>query len=171
MDAVEGTWSGRLIDVGGFEGEVTLTLQGGKDAVEGLFDVMIAGQHHPTRLRGRVSGTQKGETLSLRLDVGQSQTTITASLEGEVFKTRQGDRAACGVYGVSARQPSPLMGGIISVREDVAGKPSREGFVRTAVAHVQGDVDATPKRVVPAPRRRARSAGTRKTGKSRRSKS
>ena len=170
MDVVEGTWSGRLIDVGGFEGEVTLTLQGGKNAVEGIFDAMIAGQHHPTHIRGRVSGTQKGGTLSLRLDVGQTDAKITASLDGDVFKTRQGDRAACGVYAVSARQSSALMGGVISVRQVVADKPPREGFVRSAVATVQGGADAS-KRAVPSPKRRARSAPKRKTSKSRRSKS
>ena len=171
MSAVEGTWSGRLIDVGGFEGEVTLTLQGGRDKVEGMFDAMIAGQHHPTRIRGRVSGTQKGDPLSLRLDVGQTDTKITASLDSDVFKTRQGDRAACGVYAVSARQSSALMGGVISVRQAVADKPLSEGFVRSAVAQVQGGADTTPARAAPARKRRARGAPKRKTSKRRRSRS
>lgn len=171
MDAVKGTWIGRLVDVGGFEGEVTLTLEGGKNAVEGVFDATIAGQHHPNRIRGRVSGTQKGDILSLLLDVGQRESKITVSLEGEVFKTRQGDLAACGRYAVSARQSSALMGGVISVRRTIPGKPPIDPFVRTAVAHIQGREDDAPPRAVSAPKPRARGTAKRKSAKSRRSKS
>ena len=170
MDVVEGTWIGRLIDVGGFEGEVTLTLQGGKGAVEGVFEAVIDGQHYPTRLRGRVSGAQKGNSLALVLDVGQRDTKVAVSLDGDVFKTRRGDLAACGVYAVSARQSSALMGGVISIRHATPGKAPVDNF-RTGIAEVQGsDSDAAPRAAVAA-KPRARSAAKPKGTKSGRSKS
>lgn len=169
MAAVEGTWVGRLIDAGGFEGDITLTLEGEKDGVAGLFDALIAGQHHPTRIRGRVSGTQKRDGLSLRVDMGQSEAKTAIAIKVDLFKTRQGTPAACGVYAVSARS-SALMGGVISVRQSAADKQQDAGFVRTAVAHIPANA-GTPNTPAPAPKRGGRTAKPKtRTSKSRRSR-
>jgi hypothetical protein len=151
MDKVEGTWVGRLIDIGGFEGQVHLTLKESKAAVEGVFEAAIDGQHRPTQLRGKVAGKRTASKVVLKLDLGQADAgAVTVSLEGEVFATRSGERAVCGRYAVSARRSTPLVAGVISLRQPSARLHPDEGLTtRTVVATVAGgaqpDAPPTPK--------------------------
>jgi hypothetical protein len=138
METVKGSWSGRLVDAGGFEGTVNLSLREGRGAVEGVFDAAIDGQHRPTHMRGMVSGSLKGAQLVLTLDTGDKDAPVSVSFAGAVFATRSGELGACGRYAVSARRFSPLLGGVISIRLASSEKRVDNLLTRSAVATVLG---------------------------------
>lgn len=165
MEKVEGAWVGRLIDVGGFEGQVNLTLQKSKGALEGYFDAAIDGQHRPVRIRGKISGKQTGSEVVLMLDLGQQDSTVAISLEGDVYSTRRGELAVCGRYAVSTRRNSPLMAGVISLRQPTTDARPDEGLVRSVVANIGTGVQqpAAPAGPMTKPRRGRRATASSRT--------
>ena len=153
MQTLEGSWSGRLVDIGGFEGTLTLSLRDRGGLVEGIFDAAIDGQHRPTRMRGMVNGQLKGAQLNLMLDTGDKEAPVSVSFVGSVFDTRRGDAGACGRYIVSARRFSPLMGGVITLRRAARDKREDDVLTRSTVAPVIGPT-APPPVKSPRPRRK-----------------
>lgn len=125
-------WQGRLMDVQGFEGELTLDLRGprGKDnAVEGTFDASIGVNHHSSRQQGKVSGTATKSGLKLRLMV-QADPPLSIELDAGVHGLRDGGQGLCGTYSISTRGHSALQEGVAVLSSgrrptSVAIEPSR----------------------------------------------
>jgi len=138
MKNLKGSWSGRLVDVGGFEGTVSLSLREGRGVVDGVFDAALDGHHRPIPLRGLVAGRLKGAQLSLRLDLGEKGAPVSVTFEGDVFDTRRGEVGVCGRYVVAARRSSPLLGGVISLRQASPLGRGPDLLTRSTVATVLG---------------------------------
>lgn len=125
-------WQGRLMDVQGFEGEVTLDLRGprGKDnAVEGTFEAAIGVNHHSSLQQGKVVGKASKSRLNLRLTV-HADPPLTIELDAGVQSLRDGGRGLCGTYSIQTRGHSALQEGVAVLSSgrrptSVAIEPSR----------------------------------------------
>jgi len=148
-DSFRGSWTGQLIDIGGFEGQITLTLRGNEGTVDGLFDALIEGQHRPTRMHGVVTGRLANRKFLLRLDSNPKESAASVQFEGALFETRRGVPALCGRYLVSARQSSALLGGVMCARQPVPMDKDENVSVRSASPMTRGG--ATLQRVERAP--------------------
>jgi hypothetical protein len=118
-DSARTSWSGQLIDIGGFEGQVALTLRISSSNVEGVIDVTIASHHHPIRMQGLVTGKVANRRLLLKFEPNQKEAGVAVQFAGHLFSTRRGALALCGSYSVSERQPSALMGGVLSAQQSI----------------------------------------------------
>lgn len=119
-DSVEGKWTGRLIDVQGFEGELTFELREEKKGQElyGSFDVTLAGTHAPIRQEGSIRGTRERGRLVLVVLMlqGEKRQPVSIRLEGDAKALKEGGIGLCATYDVSVKGFSPLQGGVVVAR-------------------------------------------------------
>ena len=148
---MRGTWTGRMLDLQGFEGEITLRLDRGEKsgAVMGLFDVAIGSHHDSVRQRGTVDGRLAGDRLVLFLKVGEDGA-IRIAVEGRVWQLHDGGTGLCATYDVASRAFSPLRGGVLALN---TGVPLRSTIVEGTKP--RGSVEPTKARLA----RRKRAAG------------
>jgi len=157
--AVRGSWNGQLIDIGGREGQISFTLQGNEGAVAGVFDALIAGQHHPIRIHGVVTGKIARKAIYLKLDSNAKESQVAVQYEGCLRQGPNGGWSTCGRYGVSSRRAAALIGGVMSARQVVAPRKG-ENVARRDVTAMPGA--AQPTRAAP---RARRAKSSRKAGR------
>lgn len=111
---VQGKWFGRLVDVRGFEGDITLNLkQDGKSGeITGTCDAAIGTNHTSSTFYGEVRGDLTKDRLKLSVQADK-QGAVIIHLDGQVGAMKEGGAGLKGTYGVAARGFSPLHGGII----------------------------------------------------------
>lgn len=131
MANLNGTWTGRLIDVAGLEGSVGLTLRGRGGRVSGTFTATIPTQHEGVRATGKVSGATKGDKVELVVELEEAPVKIT--LRGDAFDCRDGGLGMKGTYDVAARRFSPLAGGVVVLHRP---KKLRNGALPANAARV-----------------------------------
>lgn len=117
---MRGTWTGRMVDLQGFEGEITLRLERGEKSgtVMGWFDVAIGGHHDSIRRRGTVEGRQTDDRIVLNLEVGDEKAARIA-VDGRVWALNSGGTGLCATYDVAAKSFSPLRGGVLALSTGV----------------------------------------------------
>ena len=114
---IPGTWRGRLLDVQSFEGALTLHLKsvrGGR--VRGTFNVEIGQTHSSLRRDGEVGGTYEEGRLELAF-IGE-ELPVKILLSASVQELLDGGVGMSGTYEVSARQFSPIQGGVFCASKD-----------------------------------------------------
>ena len=112
-----GSWTGELVDVHGFRGELRLDLAyGGEGAVKGEYSVSVATEHDTLTRRGEVSGTSARGRVKLALSMREPP--VKMGLDADVIPLRGGGLGLRGTYQVSARAFSPLEGGIVVLARD-----------------------------------------------------
>ncbi len=121
------SWSGRLIDIGGVEGSLTLALSESKGKVQGTFDVILDGIHKPILRRGEITGSLQGSELELALSLGSKEYPVTISFAGKLRVARNQEMVVKGIYSVVFRRyPGALLGGVLFARSQ-----PKEGNART----------------------------------------
>jgi hypothetical protein len=113
--SIEGTWSGRLVDVQGFEGQIKLRLASHdqkRGRVRGDVEVTIGEVDEGITADGDVSGELDGESLTLVFSLPKTAVMIRAA--GRVFPLRAGGLGLRAIYQVSAEAFSPLQAGIVT---------------------------------------------------------
>ena len=130
MPAISGSWDGRFIDVGGFEGTLQLYLKEGRGKVDGRYVVSVLDEHGPIDDEGGIKGTVDGERVQLTFSSKQGQD-VRISFVGQVFACRNDGLGIKGVYDIAARRFSPLGGGVL-VAQRSSSKQSK--WVITAVS-------------------------------------
>jgi hypothetical protein len=116
-DVTKGTWTGKLVDVQGFEGDVRLRLSGKGEALRGTFAASLLTQDDPVALRGTVSGKLVRGRIRLSFEAEE----FSASFDAKLLDLAAGGEGACGTYEVSARGFSPLRGGIVVLNRGATG--------------------------------------------------
>jgi len=113
-DSIQGKWSGRLIDVRGFEGEVILNLKQDRKGgdITGTCDAMIGVNHASSSFHGEVKGGITKDNLKLSVQADKKGEVII-HLQGQVSQMKEGGVGLKGTYDVGVRGFSPLGGGII----------------------------------------------------------
>lgn len=120
------SWSGRLIDIGGVEGALTLALSENKGTVRGMFEVVIDGMHRPIHRSGEIAGRLQGAELEITLSLGTKEFPVKISFAGKLREMRNQEMALKGIYSVAFRRyQGALLGGVICV----SSQP-KEGDVR-----------------------------------------
>jgi photosystem II stability/assembly factor-like uncharacterized protein len=119
MPRMTGRWVGSLLDAAGFEASLTLELRERRGVVKGQYEVLLETQHGGEPQVGSVEGKVSDGRVSLRL-VPSEERYVEVGFEGDVFDCL-GGAGLKGVYEVSPRTYSPLLGGVIAAStEDVA---------------------------------------------------
>jgi len=117
LKKLSGTWRGRLIDVQGFEGELRLDVAARSDGrISGEYGVTIGATHTSMVQRGKLTGAWKDGVLTLGFALEKPP--VKVAVKAEALALRDGGVGLTGVYKVSARNFSPLQGGVISVSKD-----------------------------------------------------
>lgn len=120
---VTGSWRGRLVDVRGFEGELTLDLRAKAARITGDFRSAVGAQHETIDRQGPVKGTLDGNRLSLEMLAADG---VEIAIHGTVFRLRAGGTGLKAVYKVVAAEGfSPLHGGVL-VASHGTTPPSQE---------------------------------------------
>lgn len=119
---VAGTWRGRLIDIRGFEGEITLRLDGEGGAVKGVVDAAIGATHSSEVRRLAVTGKIDEDRLTLE---GEAADGVGIGIDARLFALTGGGVGLRGTYEVAARAFSPLRAGVIAASTGVRA-PSTE---------------------------------------------
>ncbi len=115
---VSGLWSGRLIDVRGFEGELTLLLQARRGSVSGTIEAAVGATHVSQRQRVHIKG-KIGDAPVVRLEgVVDEKAGVEIVLDLEVFDLTGGGSGMRGTYQVVARSFSPLRAGVVAAAKD-----------------------------------------------------
>lgn len=113
MADLNGTWTGRLIDIRGFEGEIVLRLESEEGEVRGRADVRILTQHEVESYRLPIVGeTGKRGRILLKGSAGEDAG-VEFGIEGVVFELPADGLGLRGTYEVVARQFTALSGGVI----------------------------------------------------------
>ncbi len=115
---VAGTWRGRLIDIRGFEGEISLRLVGDGGAVKGVAEVSVGATHTSQQHRLTVSGKVDGDRLVLE-GAASREAGVRFGIEARVFELHGGGLGLRGTYEVAARGFSPLRAGAIAASTGV----------------------------------------------------
>jgi hypothetical protein len=110
---VSGTWTGRLIDIRGYEGEISLQLTGRRGAVHGSATAAIGATHESERWRLKLSGEYGDDRVQLSGMVDE-ETGPEISLDVTIFELAGGGEGMRGTYKVSPRKFSALRTGVIS---------------------------------------------------------
>jgi hypothetical protein len=131
---VAGTWRGRLVDIRGFEGQISLHLQGEGGEVKGVAEAVIGATHVSEAYRIPVAGKARGDRLVLEGRAGGEQG-VGFAIDARVFELPGGGSGLRGTYEVAARGFSPLRAGAIAASKGVKA-PSTE--VKATVRSVQG---------------------------------
>lgn len=117
-ESMQGKWTGRLVDVQGFEGEISLDLKHDKKGkeVSGSFNVAIGVNHASMRYDGTVSGYLEKDTIKLTFEAktGKGEP-VVITLVGQAQTLREGGAGLKATYEVAAKGFSPLQAGILCV--------------------------------------------------------
>ena len=108
-----GTWTGKLIDVRGYEGEIVLRLEGDPEKLYGKIDATIGATHVSQRQTVVVSGEYRDGDLWLK-GIVDPEAGVEIAIEARIFEIFGGGFGLRGTYQVAARQFSPLRAGVIS---------------------------------------------------------
>lgn len=112
-NTVAGTWRGRLIDIRGYEGEVSLRLDGDERRFKGVATVSIGGTHasqtHRIELVGELGDGRLVLSGAVPGDVG-----VEFGIEAAVFELPVGGTGLRGTYEVAAKSWSALRAGVIT---------------------------------------------------------
>ncbi len=76
---LEGSWEGRYIDIGGFEGRLFLELEVEGDAVRGSYRLELADEESVEVLKGELRGEVDGDQVRFTLTFGEREVTWTAT--------------------------------------------------------------------------------------------
>lgn len=113
MADLNGTWTGRLIDICGFEGDITLHLEESRGSVRGRADVRVHTQHELDTYRVPLAGeVGERDRLVLKGSAGE-KTGVDFGIDAVVFEPESGGVALRGTYDVAARQFTALRGGVV----------------------------------------------------------
>ena len=115
-DVMKGTWTGKLVDVQGFEGDVHLQLEGKGESLRGSFRASLLAHHDAIPVRGSVRGKLARDRLRLTLAAGDD---FGAEFDAKLLDLSAGGSGLCGTYEVSGRAFSPLHGGIAVLNRGV----------------------------------------------------
>ena len=110
---VSGTWTGRLIDIRGYEGEITMQLAGQRGAVEGRADVALGATHQSERWRVKLAGKYGEDRVQLN-GVVDEELGPEVAMDLNIFELTGGGYGMRGTYHVSAREFSPLRAGVMA---------------------------------------------------------
>lgn len=154
-DLVEGRWRGRLVDVQGFEGELSLELQRATGGFVGSFRAAIGGQHETMQRDGAVRGALEKDRLRLVVETGE-QEPVTIQLDGQLIALRDGGVGLAGTYEVATRGFSPLKGGIISANKDRPAPSILVGGGTVSVSRTRADAPRSGRRTRATTPRRSR---------------
>jgi hypothetical protein len=112
-----GSWTGELVDIHGFKGELELALAADREgAIKGDYRVAIAAEHDTLIGRGEVAGTTaRGK---LKLTISMREPAVNMGLEADLVRLRDGGLGLRGTYQVSARGFSTLQGGVVVLSKD-----------------------------------------------------
>ena len=116
---VSGTWTGRLIDIRGYEGEITMQLAGKRGAVEGRADVAIGATHQSEHWRVKLVGKYGDDRIQLNGLVNE-ETGPEVAMDLSIFELAGGGYGMRGTYHVSAREFSPLRAGVVAASKGEA---------------------------------------------------
>lgn len=157
--SIGGHWTGRLVDVQGFEGTVVLDVEPGGSAkeVRGAFAVEIGVNHGSSRARGQLKGSLRGEMLSLAFET-DADPPFRIVMDGQVRQLRPGGLGLAATYSVDGRSYSPLQGGILCASK---GQPETSVAMGRSPAKVEHKQEPHNQDKAPRPAR----------GRARRSKS
>jgi hypothetical protein len=111
--AIAGTWRGRLIDVRGLEGELTLELSANRGRAKGIANAAIGATHETERRRVKLQGKYGDDALTL-FGVVDERAEVDLAIDVKIFELAGGGHGMCGTYRVSARSFSPLRAGVIA---------------------------------------------------------
>ena len=115
---VKGLWTGRLIDVRGYEGEFSLVLKSRSGSVSGTIEAAIGATHVSQRQRVPVRG-KIGDDPVVRLEgVVDEKAGVEIALELEIFDLVGEGNGMRGTYRVVARSFSPLRAGVVAASKD-----------------------------------------------------
>ncbi len=120
---VSGTWRGRLVDIRGFEGQISLRLAG-EAAVKGTAEVAVGATHTSDAYRIPVSGKLSEGRMVLEGTAG-GDPGVGFAIDCQVFEIPSGGLGLQGTYEVAARGFSPLRAGVIAASKGVT-VPSAE---------------------------------------------
>lgn len=113
---IEGSWTGRLIDIQGFEGEFFLELkQNAENKVYGTFRVIIRDEEALLIQEGATEGTVLKDTFDI-VFVPKNKEAVKIRMEGRVQDLREEGLGLRATYDVSGKTLSPFQGGIASAR-------------------------------------------------------
>lgn len=110
---VTGSWRGRLIDIRGYEGEVTLRLEGDGESVRGTASVSIGGTHASTIRRLELRGELREDQLRLSGAV-PGDLGVEIAVDATLFEMPIGGTGLRGTYEVTAKQWSPMRAGVLT---------------------------------------------------------
>jgi hypothetical protein len=114
-----GTWRGSLVDALGYEGKLTLVLNGRGGKLSGRFRASIADHHAPFVRSGKVTGRAQKGAVELELAFPRSEgEQVRIVLRAHAFRLTDVGAGMCGTYEVAARGFSPLQGGVIALSRD-----------------------------------------------------
>lgn len=115
---VAGRWRGRLIDIRGYEGEISLRLDGDDERLKGVATVVIGGTHSSETHRIELTGELREDRLVLSGavpgDVG-----VEFGIDATVFEMPIGGIGLRGTYEVVAKRWSALRAGVITASSGV----------------------------------------------------
>lgn len=120
MAKVSGRWIGRLVDAAGYEGSITLDLRQRRTNVRGGYEVQLVAQHGTPVSAGSVEGDLDGDQLKLRL-LPSGPHDPEVEMRGDVFECL-GGVGMKGVYDVSPRAYSPLLGGVVAASTEAVSR-------------------------------------------------
>lgn len=114
--SLNGTWTGRIIDIRGLEAELTLDLHsGGKGEVRGSARAVIQAHHEQIPFEAEVSGTVSGRAVSLAFEADR----VSVKLDADLVRIHGGGSGMKGVYDVAAEGFSTLRGGVFVVSKGI----------------------------------------------------
>lgn len=116
--AVSGRWTGHLLDVRGYEGELVLELEARRGSVSGAIEALIGETHESRRQRVRVKG-EYGEDRVRIAGVVDDSVGVELSLDLVVFPLAGDGYGMRGTYRVGARSFSPMRDGVIAAAKDL----------------------------------------------------
>lgn len=131
---VAGTWRGRLIDIRGYEGEVSLRLDGDERRFKGVATVSIGGTHASQTHRIELVGELRDDRLVLSGTV-PGDVGVEFGIEAAVFELPVGGMGLRGTYEVATKTWSALRAGVITASSGMR-PPSTEIEDRTPRAEV-----------------------------------
>ena len=110
---VSGTWTGRLIDIRGYEGQITMRLAGKRGAVKGTADAAIGATHQSEHWRVQLIGEYGEDRIQLN-GVVDEEVGPEVAMDLSIFELAGGGYGMRGTYHVSAREFSPLRAGVVA---------------------------------------------------------
>lgn len=110
--ALNGNWSGMMLDGEGFQARSSLNIEVSRQEIKGSVKFQLVKEHEPGKEQtGEVRGSVD-EAGDIKLQYRLAQQGVV-TFEGRVLKVRYHARAAiCGTYRVGEEKQEPLAGGV-----------------------------------------------------------